>query len=80
MQPLSNTSELQVQFGSGNEALDGYIYAPGAEVYLQDHGGGIAVEGIVADTLFDKASTITVNSYDLLHSGTTLNRVLTMVE
>jgi len=80
MQPATNTNLLQVQFGSGNETLDGYIYAPGAEVYLQDHGGGIAVEGLVANSLYDKASTLTVNSYDLLHPTTSLNRVLTMVE
>lgn len=80
MQPSTNTNLLQVQFGSGNETLDGYIYAPGAEVYLQDNGGGIVIEGLVANSLYDKASSLTVNSYDLLHSGTSLNRVLTMVE
>ena len=80
MQPASNTNDLQVQFGSGNQVLDGYIYAPGAEVYLQDHGGGITATGIVAASMFDKASTITINSYDAVHPTTTRNRILALVE
>ena len=80
MQPASNTNQLQVQFGSGNQVLDGYIYAPGAEVYLQDHGGGLTATGIVAASMYDKASTITINSYDAAHPTTTRNRILALVE
>lgn len=80
MQPATNTNDLQVQFGSGNETLDGYIYAPGAEVYLQDHGGGITATGIVAKSMYDKASTITIHSYDVAHPTTTKNRILALVE
>jgi len=81
LQPPSNTSTLQVQFGSNNEVLDGYIYAPGGKVYLQDNGGGVTATGIVCNQLYDKASTLTVaNSYDKANPTTTLNRVLTLVE
>jgi hypothetical protein len=80
MQPATNTTDLQVQFGSSNQTLDGYIYAPGAEVYLQDHGGGTTTTGIVAKSMFDKASTITIPSYDAAHPTTTANRVVTLVE
>ena len=80
MQPATNTNQLQVQFGSGNQVLDGYIYAPGAEVYLQDHGGGITATGIVAASMYDKASTITIHSYDVAHPTTAQNRVLALVE
>lgn len=80
MQPVSNTTQLQVQFGSSNQTLDGYIYAPGAQVYLQDHGGGVTATGIVAASMFDKASTIRIPSYDAAHPGTTPNRVVTLVE
>jgi Flp pilus assembly protein TadG len=80
MQPSNNTNDLQVQFGSNNETLDGYIYSPGAEVYLQDNGGGIVATGIVAATMFDKASTIRIPSYDKAHPTTTKNRVVTLVE
>jgi len=80
-QPPSNKSTLQVQFGSNNEVLDGYIYAPGGEVYLQDNGGGVTATGIVAYKLYDKASTLTVaNSYDKANPTVTLNRVLKLVE
>lgn len=80
-QPPSNTSLLQVQFGSNNEVLDGYIYAPGAEVYLQDNGGGVTATGLVCNQLYDKASTLTVaNSYDKANPTTTLNRVIVLVE
>jgi hypothetical protein len=80
MQPVTNTNELQVQFGSGNQTLDGFIYAPGAEVYLQDHGGGITATGIVANTMFDKASTITIPSYSVAHPITTPLKKVTLVE
>jgi Flp pilus assembly protein TadG len=80
LQPSSNTNQLQVQFGSSNETLDGYIYAPGAQVYLQDNGGGTVYTGIVAGTLYDKSSTVRIPSYDLQHSSTTVNRVVTLVE
>jgi Flp pilus assembly protein TadG len=80
-QPSTNTTQLQVQFGSNNEVMDGYIYAPGAQVYLQDHGGGVTAVGLVAGQLYDKASTFTVpHSYDQANPTTTLNRVLTLVE
>jgi hypothetical protein len=81
MQSPWNKSTLQVQFGSNNEVLDGYIYAPGGEVYLQDNGGGVVATGIVCNQLFDKASTLKVAySYDKANPTTTLNRVLTLVE
>ena len=81
LQPTWNTNTLQVQFGSNNEVLDGYIYAPGASVYLQDSGGGVSATGIVCNTLYDKTGQLTVaNSYDQANSATTLNVVLTLVE
>ena len=80
MQPSNNTHNLQVQFGSNNQTLDGYIYAPGAEVFLQDNGGGVTATGVVAGTMFDKASKITIPSYDAAHPTTTINRIITLVE
>lgn len=80
MQPSTNTNELQVQFGSSNQVLDGYVYAPGAEVYMQDMGGGLTATGIVAGSLYDKASTIRIPSYDQAHTATTINRTVALVE
>jgi len=80
-QPASNTNLLKVQFGSNNEVFDGYIFAPGAQVYLQDSGGGVTATGLVAGQLYDKTSTFTVpHSYDKYNPTTTLNRVLSLVE
>jgi hypothetical protein len=80
MQPATNTNTLQVQFGSNNQVLDGYIYAPGAEVDLHDSGGGLAATGIVAWKMKDQTSTIRIPSYDKAHPTTTVNRVVTLVE
>jgi Flp pilus assembly protein TadG len=80
LQTATDTNDLQVQFGSNNQTLDGYIFALGAEVYLQDHGGGITATGIVAKTMYDKASVIRIPSYDVAHPSTTPNRVVTLTE
>jgi len=80
LQPSSNTNDLQVQFGSSNEVLDGYIYAPAAEVYLQDNGGGVKAMGIVANTMTNKSSNITFPSYDAANYTTTPNREIILVE
>ena len=80
MQPATNTNQLKVQKGSNNQVLDGYLYAPGAQVYLQDSGGGVTATGIVADNMYDKTSQITIPSYDAAHPHTTINRVLTLLE
>jgi Flp pilus assembly protein TadG len=80
-QPLTNTTELQVQFGSNNENLDGYIFAPGAEVFMQDSGGGVTAAGIVADTIYEKTSALTIPlDYDTANATTTINKITVMVE
>lgn len=81
LQPATNTTELQIQFGSNNQVLDGYIYAPGATVFMQDHGGGVTASGIVAATLYEDQSTLDIyTNYDTAHSSSTLNKKLVLVE
>jgi hypothetical protein len=81
MQPASNASQLQVQFGSGNETLDGMIYAPKATVVLQDGGGGVTATGVVADKMTLQGSTsFTIPSYSAAHPTTTPLRKVTLVE
>jgi len=81
MQSPWNTGTLQLQFGSNNEVLDGYIFAPGGEVFLQDSGGGVTATGLVSKQLVAKTTAFTVaNSYDKANPTTTLNKVLTLVE
>jgi Flp pilus assembly protein TadG len=81
MQPPTNHTDLNVQSGSGSQHLDGWLYAPGAAVNLQDHGGGVTATGIVAASLQVKASTLTIPStYNSAHPGTTPFRSVTLVE
>ena len=78
--PTTNTNELEIQFGSSNEVLDGYVYAPGAEVALHDNGGGITALGVVANSMTNNTSGVTVPSYDTANAATTPNRVVSLVE
>jgi Flp pilus assembly protein TadG len=81
MQSPWNTGTLKLQFGSNNEVLDGYIYAPSGEVYMQDSGGGVTATGLVANQLFDKTTAFTVaKSYDQANPTTTLNAQIVLVE
>ncbi len=81
-QPTSNpTPTLQVQFGSNNGNLDGYIYAPGAQVFYQDSGGGVVAAGIVANTIGVQTTTFTIPvSYAQANALTTLSRIVALVE
>jgi len=81
MQPTTNTTTpLQVQFGSNNQYLDGIIYAPGVQVYLQDNGGGVTASGVIADTMYIKSSTFSIPNYSNANPTSTPFRVLTMLE
>ena len=80
LQPAANANQLQIQFGSSNETLDGMIYAPGAEVFMQDNGGGVTATGVIADTMYIKSSSLTIPSYSAAHPTTTPLRAVTLVE
>lgn len=75
----SNPTQLQLVFGSSS-SLDGIIYAPCAQVYLQDNGGNITAVGIVADSMYDNASLVTIPNYSVVHPTTSPFRVVTLVE
>jgi Flp pilus assembly protein TadG len=76
-----NTSTcLQVQFGSANEDLVGYIYAPSATVYLQDQGGGITAAGVVSDDMYINSQLDIKNNYNLLNPSTTPLATVALVE
>jgi Flp pilus assembly protein TadG len=63
-QSRTNSNQLQLQFGSSSAAINGVIYAPDAEIYLQDSGGGVTLTSdLVAKSINNKASTLTVTSY-----------------
>ncbi len=46
------------------------IYAPKAQVYMQDHGGASLVTTIIADEIFDKSSDLTITNYNVVHGAT----------
>ena len=81
-QPTTNTTPaLQLQFGSNGGNLDGYIYAPGTEVYYQDSGGGVVAAGIVANTIGIQTTTFDIPiGYEQANGLTTLNRIVSLVE
>jgi len=85
MQPASNPSQIQVQFGSSYGTFDGIIYAPSAELYLQDSGGdksgGVTLTtDIIVDTLFDKTATLTINSYTTAFGSSSPLTAVALVE
>lgn len=81
-QPTSNTTPtLQLQFGSNGGNLDGYIYAPGTEVYYQDSGGGVVAAGIVANTIGVQTTAFDIPiGYGQANGLTTINRIVALVE
>lgn len=98
VQPPANSNPLFLQFGMTGKsatdcsiqdaALNGYIYAPSADVELQDNGGGLMVTGIVANAIGNPDSnpggfsntSLTVCSYNSVNNSTTPLRQITLVE
>lgn len=79
-QPSTNPNPLQVQFGSNNEVLDGYIYAPGAALSLHDNGGGVVATGIIAWSMDFQTSSVRIGGYDTANASTTSNKEVLLVE
>jgi len=85
MQPASNSSEIQVQFGASYGTFDGIIYAPTAELYLQDSGGdksgGVTLTtDLIVDTLYDKTATLTIHSYTTAFGNSSPLTAVALVE
>lgn len=76
----NDTQELMIQFGSNNETLEGYIYAPNATLTLHDQGGGVTATGIVANTLCNLSGTLTIPSYVSIFPKDSPIRVMALVE
>ena len=85
MEPASNTSTILIQKGDSSGSLTGIIYAPGAELFLQDSGGGTSSSGVsfstdlIVGTFLDKTDTVTINSYSQSNTTSPLKAV-TLVE
>ena len=74
LQPSTNNNQLQLQTGSSCGTLDGIIYAPTAQLYLNDSGGdncgGTGFGNIQYTTdlivyqLMDKTATLDISNYN----------------
>lgn len=85
MEPPTNSSEMQIQFGNATGSLTGILYAPSAELYLQDSGGdksgGISLTtDLIVNTLYDKTATLTINGYSQTYPTVTPLLAVTLVE
>jgi hypothetical protein len=84
MQPKTNSNTLSIQNGNAYGTIDGIIYAPSAQLFLNDSGGdksgGITlITDLVVGSLYDKTTTLNITSYSQTNSGSPLTRV-TLVE
>jgi hypothetical protein len=85
MEPASNSSQITIQKGNVTGSLTGIIYAPAAQLYLQDSGGdtsgGISLlSDLIVNTLVDKTATLSVSSYSAANPATTPLRAVALVE
>lgn len=85
MEPASNSQAITIQEGNATGSLTGIIYAPSAELYLQDSGGdtsgGISLTtDLIVGSLFDKTASISIESYSEADPSTTPLRAVALVE
>lgn len=85
MEPASNSNTITIQKGDATGSLTGIIYAPKAQLYLQDSGGdnsgGLTLTtALIVDSLFDKTATLTIYSYSAANPSTTPLRAVALVE
>jgi Flp pilus assembly protein TadG len=81
MEPPPNSSELAFQKGNSTGSLTGIIYAPDAELFLQDNAGGLAITSdVIVGTLYNKTSTLTIASYSAANPTTTPLKAVSLVE
>jgi len=67
-QPLANANPLDLQAGHSTGTLGGFIYAPGAQLAMQDHGGNLAVEGLIVDDINNGPAVLDVTGYGQTNS------------
>ena len=85
MQPSTNSSQIQIQFGASYGTWKGIIYAPAAQLYLQDSGGdksgGVTLTtDLIVDTLFDKTAALTIHSYTTAFGNSSPLTAVALVE
>jgi hypothetical protein len=76
-QPLSNTNTLSLQAGSSSGTFSGYIYAPGATLSMQDHGGGLSLSGLIVNAIDNGPAVLNITGYS---PSTSPLKVVVLVE
>jgi Flp pilus assembly protein TadG len=76
-QPSSNASILKLQAGSATGNLTGFIYAPAAQLSMQDHGGSLNVGGLVVNNIDNGPAVLNITGYAPVSSQL---KVVTLVE
>ena len=79
-QTPTDTSAMQISFGSSAAVFDGMVYAPGAAVTLHDEGGGgLSATGLVVGTIYVNGK-VSLTSYNAFNPVTTPFKVISLVE
>jgi hypothetical protein len=76
-QPPSNSNSPQFQAGSAGVNISGFVYAPSAQITVQDNGGSSTFGGLVVDGIVSGPSTINVGGFS---SSTSPLKIVTLVE
>lgn len=86
MQPANNTNTLKLQDGDSYGILTGIIYAPKAQLFLNDSGGDnnggtiVYKTDLIVDTLYDKTATLKITSYTSSFGSTSPLTAVALVE
>jgi hypothetical protein len=85
MEPAKNSNTITIQKGDATGLVDGIIYAPSAQLFLQDSGGdksgGLTlITDLIVGQLFDKTATLSIQSYSQTNPGTTPLTKVALVE
>lgn len=80
MQPAPNSNLMLFDFGSSSGLIDGIIYAPVAELELQDSGGDKSgglqlITDLIVGTLYDQTATLSITSYSQTNGNSPLTKV-----
>lgn len=78
-QPSSDTSNMNLQFGSGSSFFNGAVLAPSAFVTLHDQGGAVNATNLIVGSIFVN-STVNLTNYSAFNPITTPFKVITLVE
>ena len=67
---------LALEFGNATGTIDGIFYAPGANLYLHDSGGGSSGLNLITDllvkTLDDQTASLNITSYSQSTAGSSV--------